>query len=354
MNDELLDLLACPGCRGGISLSSVVRRHSRRVMEGTLECRNCGQGYPVRGGIPRFVAGNVDDLEVRVADLFGAEFSQFAANDDDFDSLAVRRGIFFSRTGLDPNVDDIGNGDPFDLLRLERVGLHADGSALKGKVVLDAGCGGGRFTGIISETASRTVGLDLGNQVERAFEPYAEDPRVDIVQGSVLAPPFQAGVFDVVVSLGVLHHTPAPPKGVERLAALLRPGGSLSLMVYPPEYWGGVIREPFSRLVHFLLSRLAIDNALRVCRYILYPLGRLQQFLARRTWAKVVAAPLFLLPIPRHPSRSVMLATIVDYFCPPIITTHSPDEVRGWFSDAGLREVRELPVRTTVTGKQPG
>lgn len=352
MNEDLLSLLACPKCHGELSLDQVAARQGVRVIEGGLSCTGCGLRYRIQRGVPRFVATTDNTLEQRVADLFGAEFSRFSSGDADFDDRDVRRGIFFSRTGLERRPHQLREGDPYDIGRLAEIGRLADGSEISGNTVLDAGCGGGRFIGILAEHASRVVGLDLGPQVERVFETFGHDPKVDVVQGSVLEPPFKTASFDVVASVGVLHHTPAPQHGVIRLSRLVRPGGRLSIWVYPPEYWGGPLRAPFSRGVHLLLSRLPIDVALRICRRILLPLGLLQRALARHRWTKLLAAPLFVLPIPRHPRTAVMLATIVDYFCPPIITTHEPTEVVGWFTAAGFREVDVLPVRSAVSGRR--
>lgn len=353
MNEALVELLACPSCHGDVSVEAVVECSGGRIMEAALACAGCRRSYPVIGGIPRFVTAGYGDAESRVAELFGAEFSRFSTNDADFDDADVRRGILFTRTGLDPATAHRLE-DPYDIERLAEIGREADGSALVGRVVLDAGCGGGRFTGILAEGASRAVGLDVGPQVQRVFDAFRDDPRIDVVQGSLLEPPFKPSSFDVVTSVGVLHHTPAPERGVRRLGRLLRPGGRLSVWVYPPEYWGGWLRAPFSGGVHLVLSRLPLDAALRVCRYVLLPIGLMQRALARRRLTKLAAAPLFLLPVPRHPRTAVMLATIVDYFCPPIISTHEPAEVVGWLTAAGFRDVEALPVRSAASGRRSG
>ena len=57
----LLDILACPECPGDetLTLTNVVS-DGIRVMEGTLHCGGCDRSWPVRAGIPRFVA-SVED-----------------------------------------------------------------------------------------------------------------------------------------------------------------------------------------------------------------------------------------------------------------------------------------------------
>jgi hypothetical protein len=107
-----------------------------------------------------------------------------------------------------------------------------------------------------------------------------------------------------------------------------------------------------SRKVHARLSRLPPDEALDRCRRWLYPLGRLQMKLAERRATKLLGAPLFLVNVPRHPQPEVMLSTIYDYFCPPIISTHTDAEVRAWLEDAGFARVRSVPVPSASFGEE--
>ena len=58
--------------------------------------------------------------------------------------------------------------------------------------------------------------------VESARKNFAEDLNVLIVQGDILRSPFRSGVFDGGYSIGVLHHTPEPTKGLNGLAAQLK------------------------------------------------------------------------------------------------------------------------------------
>ena len=88
---------------------------------------------------------------------------------------------------------------------------------IRGAVVLDAGCGPGRYTRQLGEHGARlVVGLDINEAVDEAFETCRGVPNVEIVQGNVFEPPFKPHSFDLVNSVGVLHRTPrrrhsAPP-----------------------------------------------------------------------------------------------------------------------------------------------
>ncbi len=115
-----------------------------------------------------------------------------------------------------------------------RTGLSA--GDLSGKVVLDAGCGMGRYLRIVAEsTAGLIIGLELSPAVEAARELTRDLPRVGVVRGDLLRLPFAEGWFDVVYSLGVLDHTPDPRAAFMALARLVKPGGYLVVWVYPRE-----------------------------------------------------------------------------------------------------------------------
>lgn len=351
MRTWLLELLACPTCRVRLTLRAD-EEPDRDIESGVLTCNGCGQDYPIRGGIPWMAGGEAQRIDRRTAEHFTVEFTEVGDRGRHAEPFELREYFFYSRTGLDPDVYTAFPDDPYRTA-VEPGQWTPDRSRFQGKVVLDAGTGPGRFLDVVQAAgASRVVGLDLGEHVIRAREMTAHLDNVAIVQGSVLAPPFVDDSFDIVYSIGVLHHTPDPAGGTRRLSGLVREHGDLAVWVYPPEYWGGPIRAITGKTLHAVLSRLPTRRALQVCRSVLYPLGRLQMVLARRRWSKLVGAPLFLIAVPRHPDPDVMLATIFDYFCPPIITTHDPQEVAGWMDDIRFGSVIELPVRSGVLARR--
>lgn len=351
----VLEFLACPRCGDSVELNAQAV-DGDDVLTGSLRCERCDITYAIEQGIAKMLPSSTAE-ENLTASHFEQEFAAPPVEDADFDPLPLREYIFLSRTGLDADVYDAYGGDPYPTsLGTPKNGYSADLSRLDGLTVLDAGAGPGRFIDVVASSgAARVVGLELGDHVQRARARTRHLPHVEMVQGSVLEPPFRTAVFDFVYSIGVLHHTPDPAGGVMALAGLVGGQGSMSIWVYPPEYWGGPLRAPVGRLVHAVLSRLAPRRAFAVCRRVLYPIGRVQMWLAHRRWTKMLAAPLFLLAVPRHPDPTVMLGTIYDYFCPPIISTHEPDEVREWLEEAGFERVEQLPVRTAMAASgRPG
>lgn len=51
MRPDLLDLLACPLCKGPLALA-VEREEEGEIAAGTLACDACGESYPIADGIP--------------------------------------------------------------------------------------------------------------------------------------------------------------------------------------------------------------------------------------------------------------------------------------------------------------
>lgn len=119
--------------------------------------------------------------------------------------------------------------EPVQLLRTRLERNSIDISDLGSKEVLDAGCGGGRYTvawRVIG--ARRVVGIDaseigITDATTRTRE--ASLSGVEFEQGNVLELPFEDDSFDIVFSNGVLHHSEDWKQGVGELVRVLKRGG---------------------------------------------------------------------------------------------------------------------------------
>lgn len=54
MRRDLMDILACPLCKGTLTLTIVVVE-ADEVIIGTLNCAACGEDYPIADGIPNLL-----------------------------------------------------------------------------------------------------------------------------------------------------------------------------------------------------------------------------------------------------------------------------------------------------------
>ena len=82
-------------------------------------------------------------------------------------------------------------------------------SFFKGKKILDAGCGNGRFAYYAAKYGAEVWAIDLGPAVEVARR-NTQSRNVHVVQADLHHPPFALESFDFIYSIGVLHHTPEP------------------------------------------------------------------------------------------------------------------------------------------------
>ena len=111
--------------------------------------------------------------------------------------------------------------------RLERNDVDLD--AVQGRSLLDAGCGGGRYTAAwraLGATPAMGVDISEANVADanrRVREAGLTDIRYEVVD--VLRLPFKDESFDIVFSNGVLHHTRDWKKGIAELVRLLKTGG---------------------------------------------------------------------------------------------------------------------------------
>jgi SAM-dependent methyltransferase len=100
-----------------------------------------------------------------------------------------------------------------------------------GMRILDAGCGTGEALHWLSAAVmpgGSVVGIDLAAaHVEAARAHLA--PGMWVFQADLLEAPLAAASFDAVWSVNTIHHLSDPLLGVQRLAALIRPGGRLAM-----------------------------------------------------------------------------------------------------------------------------
>jgi len=153
--------------------------------------------YAIVEGIPRFV--NSDNY----SRAFGLQWNKFRCSQLDS----------YTRTTITEDRLREAFGEP-----LER---------LKGKRVLEAGCGAGRFTEILLKYGAVVYAFDYSEAVEANAANNWPNRNLTIYQGNILSIPHVNDFFDVVVCLGVLQHTPSTRDSIKELSRVLRVGGTI-------------------------------------------------------------------------------------------------------------------------------
>jgi SAM-dependent methyltransferase len=145
--------------------------------------------------------------------------------------------------------------------------------SLRGLDVLEAGCGQGQHTRILAESAASVTAVDL-NTAALAAGPSLP-PHARVVEGDI-AQMALGRSFDVVLSVGVVHHTDDPDRTVANLKRHVKPGGRLILWVYARE-GNGLVRwlvEPVRRVLLRRMPRPAVVLLSRVLTLLVTPVAQ--------------------------------------------------------------------------------
>lgn len=101
---------------------------------------------------------------------------------------------------------------------------------LKGKKVLDVGCGGGLLTEGMASLGALVTGIDLSEKPLGVARLHLFESGLQVDYRQVAAETLaseQPASFDVVTCLEMLEHVPDPESTVRACAALVKPGGSV-------------------------------------------------------------------------------------------------------------------------------
>ena len=100
---------------------------------------------------------------------------------------------------------------------------------LRGKRVVDVGCGGGILTDAMARKGADVLGIDLAAKALKVAQLHAieaETPRVEYREVAVEALALESpAAFDTVTCMEMLEHVPDPSSVVAACARLVRPGG---------------------------------------------------------------------------------------------------------------------------------
>jgi SAM-dependent methyltransferase len=279
----ILDLLQCPatGTRLNWDPAALVLRSSDGV-----------HSYKVQSGVPCLFAPN-----------------KWPAGKGDVTDIVKE---FYEKTPF-PNYQGLDTRD--SLKQKARNGVFArllDDQIPRTSKVLEVGCGTGQLTNFLGMGWGRTcVGADLcmhSLRLAKHFRDRFSINNAQFIQMNLFKPPFDEGIFDVVISNGVLHHTSDCAGAFQVISRLVRPGGFIVIGLYNwlgrlPTLWRRRLIETFGR------AATVLDHRLR---------GK-GETARQEAW-------------------------YMDQYCHPHETKHSIDEALTWFDAAGFRFMSSVPT----------
>jgi 2-polyprenyl-3-methyl-5-hydroxy-6-metoxy-1,4-benzoquinol methylase len=151
------------------------------------------------------VAENTDtNIDMSVVESFGDEWTKFHGFDDQ-------------------DISDISQ-TYFDIVDETVIN--------KNSVILDAGCGSGRFSKYLANKVAFVEAVDPSSAVLAADKVLENITNVRVTQASIGNLPFEDNSFDFVMSIGVLHHIPNTLQAMKDCVQKLKPNGHFFVYLY--------------------------------------------------------------------------------------------------------------------------
>jgi len=305
---DFRSILRCTACRGTLGQD---REEFR--------CAFCGKTFPEIRGVFRFVEAE------NYAASFGWQWKRYSKTQLDTSEDSITAEDFRKRTGIQPEE-------------------------LRGKFILDVGCGMGRFAEVATRWGAQVVGIDLSLACEVASRNLSQRPFVAI-QADVLNLPFAPESFDLIYSIGVLHHTPDCEQAFKSLPQYLKPGGTIAVWLYSGYnrwYRFSDLYRKFTRRI----SPRALNAFFRVIVPALYHLNRVLRAIP------ILGRPLagaihHVFPVNLAADPELRVLDTLDWYSPEFQSKHTYEQVFRWFESCGLDSLTVGELTLGMRGRKP-
>jgi SAM-dependent methyltransferase/uncharacterized protein YbaR (Trm112 family) len=241
VREELLQVLADPVTGAPLTLEKA-RRRDGQIYEGELVSPS-GSRFPIVRGIPRFVG----------AENYTASFGM--------------QWNLFRDTQLDTATGSTRSRDRFDA----ELGWTA--AELRGRWLLDAGCGAGRFAEVAAARGANVVAIDASMGVEAAAQNLAAFPNAHVVQASIFDLPFRPRTFPFAYSIGVIQHTPSRERAIISILHCLERHGRFGFSIYARRPWTKLNAKYLLRPITKRLPAKTLLSVIETSMPVLFPVS---------------------------------------------------------------------------------
>ena len=329
MRTQLLDFLACPNCATEVpfDIQADASQNDGDIVCGTLTCRSCQSVYQIRQGIPRFVALNQDYCA-----NFGFQWQRWRTLQiDRLSGHSLSTDRFFADSEWLP-------------------------SSLKGKVILDAGCGAGRFADVAAAHGATVIAVDLSDAIDACKETTSvHNGRVHCLQASILNLPLRPAAFDAVYCMGVIQHTPYPRAVVRSLPSHLKPGGQLAYNFYEEGVWRRL--QVIKYALRLITPHLSVSKNLSLSEFLVSLFFPLTQRLAKIPKVRVLNhfMPIASVHDPQlstEDQRAWTLLDTLDWYGARYEKRQHHEDVAAQLRNVGMAAVRSRPGLAWATSPE--
>ena len=209
-----------------------------------------------------------------------------------------------------------------------------------GKESLECGCGGGQHTGYIAPYVKHHTALDL-NTSDIAKEHNKKFNNISYIENDIAKMDLQKQ-FDIVFSIGVIHHTDDPNATAGNMAKHTKPGGKMIVWVYSKEgNW----------LVEHIVEPIRKTFLRKMSRKSLLTLSKITTALMYSPIYTIYLLPLTFLPFYEYFQNFRKLSfyrntlNVFDKLNAPQVDFISHERIRSWFPENEFTNIHISPYK---------